>query len=493
MFDRALGAAHLGEWLRSLSRAVGELVDRRPVTGSEAEPLLGLLGRMREAGQSAALITDAHGRIAGLLTAEDFLERALPMLEPNQPVASLRRRVPVLHEQDRIYQAICEMRRQRRYCLPVADAAGRPLGLIRLESLLSAPFAGVLANLDSTIVSGSAALSADAKRAQANLVSVLLATGEPALEVIGLINALNDDIARTVLQRALASMAEAGWGEPPVAFAVLLMGSAGRGESLLNPDQDNGLILADYDASQQQNVDRFFAVLAQRFTRELDQTGFPLCAGGVMATNPVWRKTLAQWRQQVAGWVSARGSEEIMFTDIFFDFRATFGSPDLGALLRRHVTAAAQDNLPFLAQISWLQHERASSVDVFGQLIAKDGPEENAIDLKLRGTKPLVEIVRLLGLKNGIAATGTVARIAALEQAGVLAGEDATSLSNNVTFLLELLLRHQMDKILAGRTPDNFIKPETLARGERERLVHVLREIDRWRQRIVREFFPSIA
>jgi CBS domain-containing protein len=483
----------MGDWLRSLSRPISDLVERRAVAGSEAEPLLGLLGRMREAGQSAALITDAEGRIAGLLTSEDFLERALPMLEPEQPVASLRRRVPVLHEQDRVYQAICEMRRQRRNCLPVADAAGRPVGLIRLEGLLGAAFAGVLAQLDPAVTSASAPLSAGAKRAQASLAATLMAAGEPAPEVIGLINALNDDIARSVLQQALASMAEAGWGEPPVSFAVLAMGSAGRGESLLNPDQDNGFILDDDGASQHENVDRFFAELAQRYTRGLDQTGFPLCAGDVMATNPLWRKNLAQWQAQVGGWVNARGNQEIMFTDIFFDFRAAFGSLDLAAALRQHVTAAAQDNLPFLAQISWLQHERASSVDLFGQLIAKDGPEENAIDLKLRGSKPLVEIVRLLALKHGISATGTVARIAALKQAGVLAGEDAVSLSADVAFLLEVLLCHQMNKILAGRTSDNFVQPDSLARADRERLVHVLRDIERWRQRLVREFFPGIA
>jgi signal-transduction protein with cAMP-binding, CBS, and nucleotidyltransferase domain len=483
----------MGEWLRSLSRDVGELVDRRAVTGTEAEPLLGLLGRMREAGQSAALITDAEGRIAGLLTAEDFLERALPMLEPDQPVASLRRRVPILHEHDRIYQAICEMRRQRRNCLPVADAAGRPLGLIRIEALLGAAFAGVLARLDPAVTSASTPLSADAKRAQASLAATLLAAGEPAPEVIGLINELNDDIARTVLKEALASMAEAGWGDPPVSFAVLLMGSAGRGESLLNPDQDNGFILADDDLSQHENVDRFFAELAQRFTRGLEQVGFPLCAGDVMATNPLWRKTLAQWQAQVAGWVNARGNQEIMFTDIFFDFRAPFGSLDLAAALRRHVTAAAQDNLPFLAQISWLQHERASSVDLFGQLIARDGPDESAIDLKLRGTKPLVEIVRLLALKHGIAATGTTARIAALEQVGILAAEDAAGLRGDATFLHDLLLRHQVHLIVGGRTADNFVRQESLGRVERERLVHVLREIDRRRQRLMRDFFPGIS
>jgi signal-transduction protein with cAMP-binding, CBS, and nucleotidyltransferase domain len=182
-----------------------------------------------------------------------------------------------------------------------------------------------------------------------------------------------------------------------------------------------------------------------------------------------------------------------MFTDIFFDFRAISGSPELAPALRRHVTAAARDNLPFLAQISWLQHDRTSSVDLFGQLIAKDGPDKDAIDLKLRATKPLVEIVRLLALKNGVEATGTPARLAALLEAGFLAREDAASLTADVTFLLDLLLRHQIDRISAGRPPDNCVRPELLGRLERERLVQVCREIDHWRQRLVADYFPGLA
>src|SRR5215475_13614568 len=108
------------EWLRRLRRPIGELVQRRAVTGSEAEPLFGLVARLREAGEAAALITDVSGRIVGVLTAEDLLERAIFMLEPHQPVsAALRRRVPTLHEHDRLYRALAEMRRQRRNCLPV--------------------------------------------------------------------------------------------------------------------------------------------------------------------------------------------------------------------------------------------------------------------------------------------------------------------------------------------------------------------------------------
>jgi len=488
------GRVCMSEWLRRLTRPIGDLVERRAVTGSETEPLFGLVARMREAGESAALIMDARGRIAGVLTAEDLLERALFMVEPDQPVsAALRRRVPSLHEHDRVYRALAEMRRQRRNCLPVVDAAGRPIGLLRLEAVLGAGFDGLLGELDPAVTSESRPPSPDARAAQASLAAALLAAGEPAMEVIALVNALNDDVTAKVLRQALASMAEAGWGEPPVSFAALVMGSAGRGESLLHPDQDNGFILADHAGSEQESVERFFVELAQRFTRGLEQAGFPLCEGNVMATNPLWRKPLAHWQAQVNGWVRARGNQEIMFTDIFFDFRAIFGSPELATALRRHVTTAARDNLPFLAQISWLQHDRTSSVDLFGQLIAKDGPEKDAIDIKLRGTKPLVEIVRLLALKNGVEATGTPARLDALAEAGVLADEDAGRLSEDVAFLLELLLRHQIERISARRAPDNCVKPESLGRPERDRLVQVFRDIDRWRQRLVADYFPGLG
>jgi len=296
-----------------------------------------------------------------------------------------------------------------------------------------------------------------------------------------------------VLRQSLATMEAAGWGEPPVPFAVLVMGSAGRAESLLHPDQDNGFILADHPQSEPSPIDRFFIELAQRFTHGLEQAGFPTCAGDVMATNPLWRKTLTDWQAQVTGWVRSRGNEAIMFTDIFFDFRSVSGPPAFAGALRRHVTEAARNNLPFLAQMSWLQKEQASSVDLFGQLIAKDGPEKNAIDLKLRATNPLVEIVRLLALKSGVEATGTQARLAALAQAGVLAREDAQRLSEDVAFLLELLLRHQIERISAQRTPDNYIKPESLDRPQRERLVQVCREIDRWRQRFMADFMPALG
>lgn len=484
----------MGGWLQRLSGTVDQVIEPLPVTGLATEPLFGLVARMREAGNKAALITDADGRIAGLLMADDLLQHALFTLEPGQPVGSaLRRRIFPLRPHDRIYRALAEMKRQHRRCLPVMDETGRATGLVWIERVFNFLAGDLPGRIEPAIVGETKPPSPDVKAAQAALVESLLASREPVIETIALINALNDDIARSVLQEARMTMMTDGWGEPPVDFAVLVMGSAGRGESLLHPDQDNGFILADHPDTEHDRIDRYFAELAGRFTRGLAQAGFPLCAGDVMATNPLWRKTLRQWRAQVTEWMTSRGNEAIMLTDIFYDFRGIAGPPELAAALRRHVTDAARNNLPFLAQMSWLQKDHASSVDMFGQVIARDGPEKDAIDLKLRATKPLIEIVRLLALKNGIASTGTLPRLSGLAESHALEPEDARMLGDDLTFLLELLLRHQLDRISASRAPDNFIKPDSLDRPARTRLVEVCRHIHHWRHRLVADHIPALG
>ncbi len=484
----------MSEWLQRLTGTVRGLVDRRIVIGSEGEPLLGLIGRMRTAKVAAAVITDAAGRVAGVLSAEDLLERAVFLLEADQPVsAALGRRAPVLGEHDRVYRAIAEMERARLAALAVADEEGRPVGLIRREQLLAYPLTTFLARLTPAALDEGARPSAEVKAAQAPLATSLLADGQAAMEVVTLINALNDDLAQAVLRQALGSMTADGWGEPPLPFALLVMGSAGRGESLLNPDQDNGFILSDYPDEEHRRIDPYFIELAERMTRGLDATGFPFCKGHVMATNPLWRKTLPQWQAQVTGWARSRSNEALMFTDIFFDFRAIFGPPALATTLRHHVTETARNNQPFLAQMSWQRKEQMSNVDLFGRLIAEDGAAADGIDLKLRAIMPLVQIVRLLALKSGVEATGTAARLAGLAEAGVLEAVDSRRLSGDFAFLIGLLLRHHLERMAAGRAADNLLRPAALDPTEREELVRVVRGLDRLRHHLFTEYLGSIA
>lgn len=129
---------------------------------------------------------------------------------------------------------------------------------------------------------------------------------------------------------ALERMAADGAGAAPCRWCLMVLGSAGRGESLLAPDQDNALI---YDGDE--TMDAWFATLTKHVADTLDAAGIIYCKGGVMAKEPDWRHTPAGWRACVAHWLSRARPEDLLNVDIFFDLRAVAGDADLAVELHR--------------------------------------------------------------------------------------------------------------------------------------------------------------
>ena len=82
-------------------------------------------------------------------------------------------------------------------------------------------------------------------------------------------------------------MKDDGLGNPPVAFSVIAMGSGGRSENFVCPDQDNGFTLDDYPDGLHTKIDSWFFKLGESMTRDLDTVGLPKFKGFVMATNPL--------------------------------------------------------------------------------------------------------------------------------------------------------------------------------------------------------------
>ena len=89
------------------------------------------------------------------------------------------------------------------------------------------------------------------------------------------------------------------------------------------------LVLEPYPDADHAAIDPYFIAFSERLTRAFDDAGFPLCTGHVMATNPMWRKTLPQWVSQIEGW-ALRRSPKRSPADIFLDFRPIWGELALG-------------------------------------------------------------------------------------------------------------------------------------------------------------------
>jgi CBS domain-containing protein len=465
-----------------------------PVAVAAVTPAVDAVDRMARAAASAAVVLDGVGRLAGIVTEQDVVRR-FPGV--GQPISAIMT-APVLAVRagDQLYRAVGFMRRHRLRHMPVVDGEGNAVvGMLELHEALAVAAGPMVEDIDRLTHEDSMAGLAEVKAAQVRLAERLLADAVPAPEIQALVADINNDIHQRVLGLLVAELAAEGRGPPPVPFACLVMGSGGRGESLLFPDQDNGFVLADYPDERHAEVDRWFVELAVRFTTALDRLQFPLCTGGVMASNSVWRKTLAQWRQQLATWMRGRVPETLLGCEILLDFRCVHGACGLADEFRRFATDAARGNRTFLTLMLGLHSQHRSGIGPFGRLRTerhRRAAHRGEIDLKLHGTLPLVEAVRLLALARGVAATGTLARVDALRADGTLNEDDADHLRNAFAYLTGLQLRQQLADYRTGRPVGNFVDPERLTERELDLLKGSLRAVNDFRARLRADLTGSL-
>ena len=322
---------------------------------------------MAQASSRVAIVTDSHGRPAGILTEQDVVRRVAWRATPDQPVEDVMTApIVTISTDDHLLDAITTMRRHRLSHVPVIDGTGRLAGLLALHDVLFYLSGWFTRLIDQFMQDESIDGLKRVKQSEADLTKDFLHDGMPIAEVQALLTEINFELHRRALVLAINSLAADGWGGPPVPFALIVMGSAGRGECLLAPDQDNGFVLADYDDAAHTRIDAYFVPLAVRFTQLLDAIGFPLCLGNVMATNPVWRKRISEWRRQIAIWLRRRTEAQLLLSDILVDFQHVWGDAALSQALRRHIMQAIAESPTFIRDLYAIEADHGAALGWFG-------------------------------------------------------------------------------------------------------------------------------
>ena len=446
---------------------------------------------MRRMEASSVIIANAERRPLGILTEEDVSRRIAYRLPGDTPVErTMSSPVHTIRDDDYLYHAIAYMRRRGLRHMPVVGSDRRVVGLLHLHEALAVASAQLMDLIERLTHEETLSGLREVKAAQVEAAEALFRENVPAPEIQSLLADINNDIYRRIVNRELRAMDEAGWGEPPVPFSVLVMGSGGRGESYLFPDQDNGFVLEDYKDREHGRIDRYFIELAERMTQSLDAVGIPLCRGHVMATNPVWRKTLPQWRAQTKSWMVKRDNAALRYADIFFDFRSVYGEDRLAAALRENVTATVAKSPGFLREMYGIEADHKVALGHFGRLQAErdDSGRAGMINLKSGGTLPLIEGIRLLALREGVPETSTLLRIGALHARGVLDTNDQDYLTGAYNLITTLLLRQQIADFRAGAVVGSFVPESSLSKREKDMLVDGFRAVTALRDRIRIEF-----
>ena len=466
---------------------VKEHAKSSPATVGPEMSLREIVGLMATSKYSAVNVIDTDRRPIGIITEQDVVRRIAFNAEGDQPASDIMSSpVSTVREDDALFIAISRMRRLGHRHMPVVDDDGKLCGILDLHETMVHASGDLIKRIDELTRDDSIDGLREIKAAQVDVAAQLLADNVPAREVQALLTHINNDIYRSLLRRNLAVMADEGRGAPPVPFSMIIMGSGGRGENYLYPDQDYGFILADYDDDRHTEIDSWFIDLAVRLSDDLDAVGLPYCTGNVMATNPVWRKTISQWKAQIDYWNRRGTGRALLQFDIFFDFRGSRGEPSLSAELRRHVTEVTRGNAPFLRSLYLSDRGHGTALRLFGRFATekKDPENKGKISLKLYGSLPLVEGVRMLALREGITATGTLARLEALHEIGIVNDDDHDDLKTAFETICQLLLTQQIRDFNAGRKVSSYIHPRDLTGRQRRRLREAFKAIGSLRKRI---------
>jgi CBS domain-containing protein len=280
-------------------------------------------------------------------------------------------------------------------------------------------------------------------------------------------------IGRSFKQRLL-ELAEEKLGPPPVPYSFLALGSMARNEQLIVTDQDNAIIL--HNDYREDRHGRYFEELARFVSDGLAECGYPYCSGNIMATNPAYRVSLDEWKQQFSDWIEKPQPKALLNSCIFFDLDSVWGEDKLAEELRQFVADKAPKHRAFLASMARNALNRTPPLGFFKEFVLEqDGKHRNSINLKRRGTAPLTDAIRVHALAVGSKAQNSFERIEDIKQAGLLPSGKAQDLSDALEYLSIVRARHQALAIQAGEEPDNNVQPEMLSSFERRNLKEAFR------------------
>ncbi len=369
-----------------------------------------------------------------------------------------------VHERDFLYVALGRLHRFGVRHLAVRDDLGRVTGWISTRELTRQ-------RLTSAMVIGDEIASAKDGEA----------IGSAVRNLVGLSQALRDDgveadeIASVISSCYAAALIRASElshrfleraGRPaPCPFAVLLLGSGGRGESLLRADQDHAIIYdesalgIDAVGSQAERVRSWFLEMGGMISDCLDAAGIPYCTGGVMSSEKAWSRSHREWVREVASWTRSSRPEELLNVGIFFDFAFAYGEFSLADRLRKDIRSLSPYPADFLKQLAGQVTGHIGGTTLFGRARTRG----KRYDVKLHLLLPLTEALRALALSRGIMVSNSAARAEGLlGMQGI--PHEVMRLSEDVKQCLQLVLDQQLSDTQEGLPRSTRVRLDRLDR-----------------------------
>ena len=450
---------------------VKTLVTREPVVLSCHSSIQVVAKIMAEQNISAVLINDPDiddqqdSSFVGIITEHDLCAKVIAAgVNVDNPISQvMSTNLISLDHNAYIFEAMLLMLRNNIDHLPILKNK-KPIGLIEVADIIRYESQNSLLFVSSIFQQNSCEdlvlLSAQLKNCFVRMVN------EDANS--HMVGRAMSEIGRNFKQRLL-ELAEEKFGPPPVPYCFLALGSMARDEQLMVTDQDNAIILDNsYNLALH---GEYFAKLADFVCDGLAACGYSYCTGDIMASNPEYRKTRAQWEDCFGDWIENPNPQALLNCSIFFDLTGVYGRVKWAEQLNAFILSKAKKNNRFLACLAHNALNRKPPLGFFKDFVMeKDGRHNNSINLKRRGTAPLADLIRVHALAIGSQSQNSFERLEDIIDAGILPTSKGEDLQHAMELISLVRLRHQSTDIESGIEPDNNIEPESMSDFERRNL-----------------------
>jgi CBS domain-containing protein len=451
-------------------RPVRELLRARPIVCEPSTPVQEAARRMVEAGATCVLV-DA-GATLGIVTDHDLRTRVVAAgAGPQTPLHAVMTAPARTVTADRSgAEALLEMLDHGVRHLPVVDAHRRLLGVVEDIDIMAteqrAPFhvrARIASSEDASAVA----------RALVRLPATVIALADArvgAPTISGVIASIHDSATRRLIELARRDL-----GAPDVPFTWLALGSHARREPYPGSDADSALA---WDGPDDPAVRRSLLAVAERVVAGLAAGGIRPCPDGVIATNPVFTRSIAGWQRAAAAWQRDPDRDRgLMLLSVAVESAPVWGSDEVASQLdaalartRRHPDAMRRLAVLALAR-------RPPTGFLRGFVLEESGARKGLLDIKRGGLAPIVDLARWSAMAAGVAAASTGARLDAAEAAGTLRPHDAAVLRDAFELVSALRMHHHVERLRAGRAPDDLIDPAGLTQLTRRSLKQAFRAV----------------
>jgi CBS domain-containing protein len=448
--------------------------------------------RMSDKNVGAVLVVDEHNSLLGIITDRDLVNKVLAPedADAGQMTAGevMSPRPHAMTPETYMYEAMAYMNSHRIKHLPIVDR-GELVGMISLRDLLryrSQKAMMLVGNVrEERTLAGLAAI----RQEMVTVARTLLSETRSTPEVMEILSYIHHGIIRRVFELCLEEMRTEGKTIPDIRYTFLIMGSGGRREMLLAPDQDNAFIFENFADDMLPRVEGFFTPLAEKVVRALEEVGYPACHGKVMVNNPAWRGRLRDWHARIKDWVNDPEPQKVRYSSIFFDFAPLAGDPQLARDLRAVIQSQIQDFQGFLYHMMSLDLRYKVPVGLLGRFIVeKTGEHRGELSLKQGGSIYIVDCIRMFALEKELWSITTMERLQGLVDQNVFAQETAEHIRAAFEALAFLRLRNEITLIDQGRSPNHFLDPHALSKNEQDLLRESFNAVNKLQDATKRHF-----